>query len=142
MEERVTALMDEIRQRLEVLESNLPNRVDAMAVSRISKLPHKVLFYREALMWRMVELGRTAFDNLEREKLVAAIVLTRAVVETGAALWYLCAKVASAVESDSAGDIDDYLMKLAGGIATDTPTTDATTARESRGFSEASRQRY
>ena len=61
MEERVTALMDEIRQRLEVLESNLLKRVDAMAVSRISKLPYKVLFYREALMWRMVELGRTAF---------------------------------------------------------------------------------
>lgn len=122
--------MNEIRGRLDVLESNLPKRVDAMAVSRISKLPYKVMFYREALIRRMTELGRTAFENLGRDKLVSAIVLTRSAVETSAAIWYLCAKVASAVESNSVGDIDDYLMKVAVGIATDAPTSDETTSMD------------
>jgi hypothetical protein len=121
MKERLPVLLDEIRQRVALLESNLPKRVDAMAVSRISKLPHKVLFYREALIWRMAELGRTACEDFERDKLVSAIVLTRAAVETSAALWTLCAKVTATIESGLVGDIDEYLMRLVVGIATDPP---------------------
>jgi len=122
MDETPTALMDEIRGRIEVLESNLPANVDAMAVSRTSKLPFKVLLYREALIWRMAELARGAFDNFATDSLVSAIVLARAAVETTAALWYLCAKVATAVESKDVGNIDEYLMKLNVGIATGAPT--------------------
>ncbi len=127
MEDSLVSLMDEIRGTLELLESNLPERVDAMAVSPTSKLPFKVLLYREALIWRMVELGRAAFQSFERDRLVSAIVLARAAVETSAALWYLCAKVAAAVESNAIGDIDDYLIKLVAGTATGAPKTDAST---------------
>jgi len=45
-------------------------------------------------------------------------------VETSAALWYLSAKIASAVEADAVGDIDEYLMKLAVGVATGTNKDD------------------
>lgn len=128
MQESLLSLMSEIRGRVELLESSLPERVDAMGVSPTSKLPFKVLLYREALIWRMAELGRAAFENFEQDRLVAAIVLARAAVETSAALWYLCAKVAIAVESDSVGDIDDYLMKMVVGTATGAPkTNDSTT---------------
>jgi hypothetical protein len=122
MRKTAIALMDEIRGRLEVLESNLPASVDAMTVSRSSKLPFKVLLYREALIWRMAELVRAAFDNFGTENLVAAIVLTRAAVETSAALWYLCAKVGTAVESNDVGNIDKYLMKMYVGVATGATT--------------------
>ena len=91
-----------------------------MAVSRISKVPYKVLFYREALIWRMAELGRRALEDFERENLASAMVVTRASVETSAALWYLCAKVSEAVESDSLENID-YLMRMVVGVATDPP---------------------
>lgn len=120
--------MDEIRDRLELLESILPERVDAMAVSPTSKLPFKVLVYREALIWRMAELGRSAFQSFERDRLVSAIVLTRAAVETSAALWYLYSKVAVAVESNAVDDIDNHLMKLLAGVATVAPKTDASKA--------------
>ncbi len=102
------------------MESQLPRRVDAMAISRISKVPYKVLFYREALVWRMAELGRRAFEDFKREKLASAMVLTRAAVETSAALWYLCAKVSGAIESNSHENID-YLMRMVVGVATDPP---------------------
>jgi hypothetical protein len=52
MPESIEELMTEIRSRVELLESNLPRRVDAM-VSPDSKLPFKALLYREALIWRM-----------------------------------------------------------------------------------------
>jgi hypothetical protein len=126
MEDSLMSLVDEIRGRLELLESNLPKRVDGWALSQLSKLPFKMLVYREALGWRMAELGRAALEEFEKERLAAAIVLTRGAVETSAALWYLCAKVDASVESAEAGDIDDYLMKMTMGIATDPPTDPST----------------
>jgi hypothetical protein len=126
MEESVASIMDGIRRNLELLESSLPKRVDGWALSQMSKLPFKVLGYREALAWRMAELGRAAFEEFEKDRLAAAIVLTRATVETSAGLWYLCAKVDALVESDEVGDIDDYLMRMIAGIATGAPT-DVTT---------------
>lgn len=122
MKKPLPVLMDEIRGRIELLETMLPASVDAMAVSRASKLPFKVLLYRESLIWRMAELSRGAFDNFGADNLVSAIVLTRAAVETSAALWYLCGKVATAVESNDVGNIDEYLMKMYVGIATGAPT--------------------
>jgi len=118
----VVSRMDEIRENLELLESNLPKRVDGWALSQMSKLPFKVLVYREALAWRMAELSRAAFEEFGKDRIAAAIVLTRAAVETSAALWYLCGKVEASVESAEVGDIDDYLMKMNMGIATDPPT--------------------
>jgi hypothetical protein len=84
--ESAPALMDEIRKRVELLELSLPKHLDAMDVSRTAKLPWKALLYREALIWRMTELSRAAFENFEKDRLVAAIVLTRAAAETFAAL--------------------------------------------------------
>lgn len=69
----------------------------------------------------MAELGRAAFEDFRKDRLAAAIVLTRAAVETSAALWYLCAKVDTAVDSTDVGDIDDYLVQMIMGIATGAP---------------------
>ena len=95
-----------------------------MAVLQVSKLPHKALLYREALIWRMSELGREALESYQRDKLVSAIALTRAAVETSAALWYLRTKMDAVVKSRVAGDIDDYLMRLVMGKATAADPTD------------------
>jgi hypothetical protein len=92
MNENIASLMHEVRGNLELLESNLPTRVDAKSVS-ISKLPWKVLVHRAALAWRMAELGRAASLNFEQDTLVAPIIVTRAAVETSAALWYSYTKV-------------------------------------------------
>lgn len=48
--------------------------------------PWKVLLYREALIWRMVELSKRAFESFTSDQLVCGIVLTRAVLEVSAAL--------------------------------------------------------
>jgi cation transport protein ChaC len=116
--ESLSFLVDEIRGRLELLESNLPQRVDGFAVSPHTKLPFKVLLYREVLTWRMAELSRSAFENLEKNKLGSAITLTRAAIETSAALWYLWTKLDGCVKARTVGDIDDYLMKLIMGSKT------------------------
>lgn len=121
MKDSIPSLLDEIRESLRSIGSDLPKRVDGRALSQSSKLPFKVLVYRSSLTWRMAELSRTAFEEFVNDRLACAVVLTRAAVETGAALWYLCAKVSDAVDSGQLGDIDDYLMRMIVGVATDPP---------------------
>lgn len=104
----------EIEECLQTLKRNLPRRIDPIALSR-SKLPFKALAYRETLIWRVEELGRTAFENLHADLLAAAILLTRAAIETTAALWYLFNKLNVAVKAGSVGDLDHYLNRLSVG---------------------------
>jgi hypothetical protein len=118
---RIAALVNEIRESLAMLESSLPRQIDGFALSQKSKLPWKVLLYREALIWRIVELGRSALESFLSERIVSGVVLTRAAVEASAALWYLSAKVDAVVDSKIVGDVDEYLMKLAMGTATGWP---------------------
>jgi hypothetical protein len=101
----------EIAQRLAAFESSLPRELDPVALSR-SKLPFKALGYRETLIWRITELGKAALENYNEHRFAAAILLTRAAVETAAALWYLQSKIASAIKADGLGDLDEYLMRL------------------------------
>ena len=110
-------LLQEIDARLRLLEADRPTRLDM--VSSTSKLPANTLRYREALIWRIEQLGRTAFENFERNKLASAILLTRATIETSAALWCLWIKLRTAVESKALGHINDYLVNLVMGNRTD-----------------------
>jgi hypothetical protein len=119
MEENPESRLIEIQDRLKRLEDNLPRRVDGFALSPVSKLPSKVLFYRATLMWRMAELARCALSHFGKRELASAILLTRAAIETSAAVWYLHKKVSASVESGKVGDIDEYLMKLLMGSKND-----------------------
>jgi len=90
--------LSEADGRLALFEKNLPRQIDPIALSR-SKLPFKALSYRETLIWRVTELGRAAVENFKQHRVAAATLLTRAVVETTAALWYLRKKMTAALEA-------------------------------------------
>jgi hypothetical protein len=118
--ERAEALLAEADGRLRLLESGRPPRLDGYAISPLSKLPFLVLRYRESLLWRIVQLGRSAFENFTNNKLASAILLTRATVETSAALWYLRPKLQNAVQSKTLDNIRNDLTRLSMGSRVDT----------------------
>jgi hypothetical protein len=105
-------LVRDIREILDRIEASLPQRVDAAWVSATAKIPFKVLVYRETLIWRVLELGRSALQGFETNKIASAIILTRAALETSAALWYLGAKLDGVIQAETLGDIDDKVMRL------------------------------
>jgi hypothetical protein len=107
-------MLDEIRGRLTILENSLPKQIDPIGISR-TKLPFKVLNYREALIWRVAELVGAALQTFDVQQFAAAIVLTRAAVETNAALWYLDEKASTALIRNKLGDLDDCVMRLLAG---------------------------
>jgi hypothetical protein len=63
----------------------------------------------------VAELARAALQTFEAQQFAAAIVLTRAAVETNAALWYLDEKVGTALKHKKLGDLDDCVMSLLSG---------------------------
>jgi hypothetical protein len=110
--EVIRSLQLEIRDRIAVFRSKLPASVDGFAISQESKLPFKAVLYREALLWRMTELGSTAYETLDKDLLAAGILLTRGCVETAAAVWYLRGKLEAVTDSGLIGNVDEDLMSL------------------------------
>ena len=110
--ETTETLFREVHARLHLLGAAGSKSLDGFAVSSKSKLPFRALLYREALLWRSVQLGKSAFESFEKDELASAILLTRATVETCAALWYLRARLETTVQSKTVGKIDEDLMIL------------------------------
>ena len=81
--EVIDSLRAEIRDRIGAFRAKLPTVVDGFAISAESKLPFKVIWYREALFWRMTELSSTAYESIERDLLASGILVTRGAVGNG-----------------------------------------------------------
>jgi hypothetical protein len=113
----------EIAERLGAFACSLPKQLDAAAISRL-KLPGIAMWYRETMIWRFTELAQEAFDNLNRKRFAAAMVLTRAAVETGAGLWYLHTKIKKAISDGDLGDLGEKLEKLTVGYKEKTALAD------------------
>jgi hypothetical protein len=114
MPKTINDLTVEIRGRLDRLEARLPSRLDARDLRTRSQLPFYALYCRETWMWRIVELGRDAFDCFQKENFVSAMVLTRTAMETTAALWTLHGKLEKALDLGSVNisQLGTYLARL------------------------------
>jgi hypothetical protein len=119
MPKTIDDLTIEIRGRLGRLEASLESRLDARDLGTRSQLPFYALYCRETWMWRVVELGRDAFDCFQKEDLVSAMVLTRAAMETTAALWTLRGKLEKVLKLGSVNisQLGSYLARLRVGQA-------------------------
>jgi hypothetical protein len=113
-EAKCQAELETVRVRIEALEKSLPTELDPLALSR-AKIPFKALSCREALIWRFTELARDAHEGFAARRLCSAILLTRACVETTAAMWYLLRRIERCLKEEALGDFDDYVMKLSVG---------------------------
>jgi hypothetical protein len=110
----IDELTIEIRDVIARIEASLVSRLDARDLGTRSQLPFYALYCRETWMWRVVELGRDAFDCFEKGDFVSAMVLTRAAMETTAALWGLRVKLEKALKLGSVNisELGSYLTRL------------------------------
>lgn len=118
METAIEELLNQTATRLESLEGTRQVSIGASTISKVSKLPFKALLYRESLLWRITELGRTSLESFRNGRPASGILLARAAIESGAALWYLRKKLDEVVRSRAVGDLDDHLMRLVMGSKT------------------------
>ncbi len=101
----------EIARYLDAFARSMPTQINAPAISRV-KLPGIATWSRETLFWRFVGLAQDALEKLGQNRLPSAMLLTRAAVETTAALWYLEAKIKQALASSEIAELDEALKRL------------------------------
>jgi hypothetical protein len=98
------------------IAQSLPGNVAAASLTRKSKLPYKAVSLREILIHRVSALSTAAVEMFEQQRLVPAVVLTRAIVETVAVTFNLHKKLTEFPESMDIDGMDEFLMKgLVGG---------------------------
>jgi hypothetical protein len=101
----------EIARYLDAFARSLPAQINAPGISRV-KLPGIATWSRETLLWRFTGLAQDALEKLSQNRLISAMLLTRAAVETTAALWYLEAKIKRALASSDLAELDEKLKRL------------------------------
>jgi hypothetical protein len=94
-------------------KSNLPSRVDPASLTWKSKIPWKVVNLREALLYRITELGQSAVDLYEKQnRIISAFIITRAIHETTALFYSFYMELKKVTDDQFLGDFDEFLMKL------------------------------
>jgi hypothetical protein len=111
MRRSVAEYKTEIASYLDAFARSLPTQIEAPGISRI-KLPGNAVWCRETLFWRFTELAQDALEKLDHGRLASAMLLTRAAVETAAALWYLDIKITRALESSDLAELNEKLKQL------------------------------
>jgi hypothetical protein len=113
-EEMLDDDVQEARARANTLLHSLPRSLAVVDLGVKEKAPFQLLCTREALIWRIEELARTACDALERDDLAAAGLLSRAVIESTALAWRLM-EVLSDREKLSPQELNDTLIRMLAG---------------------------
>lgn len=101
----------EIARYVDAFARSLPAQIDAPGNSRV-KLPRIATWSRETLLWRFTGLAQDALEKLNQKRLASTMLLTRAAVETVAALWYLDTKIGRALASGEIAELDEKLKRL------------------------------
>ncbi len=101
------------REIVSRFETSLPTRVDPASLSTSAKIPFKAVVLRETLLHRVTELAATATELYERKnRVISAFLITRAVHETTALLYWLYLRMNRVVDEKLIGDFDEFIMKL------------------------------
>lgn len=104
-------LLEEARVLTVQINSNLPDKIEAAALSHISKLPFKAVSLRETLIHRIADLSDAAISLYKSSKIVPTIIMIRSVFETSAVLFWLFKKLKHISETNELDDINDFLNK-------------------------------
>ncbi len=103
--------MEMVRAELARLAERRPHDADLRAFSRY-KIPGKVVMALGALIWRAEELGRNAFDALDRQDFVTSALLTRALMETTGGIVLLHNLVEKSIGNGLSEALDKKINKL------------------------------
>lgn len=99
------------KQFASTIRNCLPKELHARSFTLKSKLPYKASSFREVLIHRVSDLADVAVDLYESNRLVPAFVITRAVVETTAVVYWLHQKSQEFIEKQDENTFDEFLMK-------------------------------
>lgn len=109
MSERLSDL-EEARSLAQALEESLPANFEIAMLTLESKIPFKLLSYREALIHRFADTCVAAVGAVEASKPVSAALLTRGSMETLARMKELKDQIERFLQSQDTESLDSFVM--------------------------------
>jgi hypothetical protein len=109
----------EVADRLARIEVLRVNEIDGIELSPHTKRPFKAAIYKEALIWRMAELGRDAMAAFSDRRYASAMLLTRAAIETVSAFWYFLKTLRLAIDTGNLEEAEAQFRRIVFGSRND-----------------------
>ncbi len=103
--------ISEIQLLMEELSSSLPAKLHAASLSFNSKIPFNAFSLREVLIHRIEDIGKAAFEQVVSKRIVPAVILSRAMMETTASIFMLHKKTMQFLENKDENLFHEYLMR-------------------------------
>jgi hypothetical protein len=99
------------KQMASNIQDSLPKQLYAGSFTLNSKLPYKATSFRELLIHRISDIADVAIDLYETNHLIPAFIVTRALFETTAMMYWLYQKSREFLENANEDAYDEFLMK-------------------------------
>ena len=103
--------LQEARSFVEAVAGSLPDRIQVAALTLKSKIPFKALSVRETLLHRVHALASAAVELFEGNRVIPAVILARAVVESTAVMFTLHERTTRFLQDLKINELDDFLMR-------------------------------
>jgi hypothetical protein len=94
------------------IKTSLVPHVSATEIGALSTLPWKLVSSRELLLHRIASLSESAVALYKAQEPVAAVLVTRAILETAATMHSVLATLKRGVDQGSAAGVDEELMNV------------------------------
>ena len=102
--------LEEVRSLAQALEESLPASFEIAMLTLESKIPFKLLSYREALIHRFADTCVAAVGAVEANRPVSAALLTRGSMETLARMKELKDQIERFLQSQDTESLDSFVM--------------------------------
>lgn len=102
-----TDLLVQLKTLVDILNNSLPTEIPFSLSYAID--PVRAAVFREACLYRVAELAESAYEDFLKDRLVAALILARAYMETEALFFTFAEKLENALETRDINDIQAFL---------------------------------
>lgn len=106
-----------LEERIKTLKNSFPENLPINSFKEINLL--RSVWLRESIFHRITELAESAYESCIKDKLISAIILTRAIMETEAFFDFFSDKLEGATDSKNT-DLNDFLTIAFRGVHKDT----------------------
>lgn len=118
--------IEEVSLRLEKIKTIMPKEVDSKFSRFHTNIPFKVVSIRDALLYRLVNLGEEALSLHRSKSLIPFLLTVRACLETAALMFSLNRYIETAWKNNSIELLTEQLELMALGSRNSTTTFTAT----------------
>jgi len=109
-------MMEKLKELATALKSNLPKQAPHLICKAVD--PSRALILRETCLYRISELVESAHENFAKDRLIAAFIMTRAIMETESLFWAFLDEIEEALKNRNIEKIRLFLSMALAGVKT------------------------